>query len=334
MKPRMGRGVRLAVVALALVAACKSRGADNAAGSNAAGSSAASAASAAGSAAAGSGAAGSAAAGSDAVAAGSGAGSAAAAPPEADNKLPELRARELLEQQVALLAAGKNAELLALFAPGAVVLAPEARPADPSLDLVGRIGKPGAPARATIGKVAVGSNLSAIWLTAELAVTAGDGPARNVRAVEVLDGAQGWKIAVASFAETGKPRRAESSPGAVPAPTEAGPIAALLAAPEKLAASLLDDEDASVFVLGSEPGERGDGLVNAKLLAYKWRKAAFELAADDKVHEVRAAGWGYAIGHVNRLAPPGAPFRTSGLVVAIPSTSGGWSTVAAVFNAL
>jgi hypothetical protein len=263
--------------------------------------------------------------------------------PPADGTPPEVRARELMKKQLALLPDGKNAELLAMFAPGAVVLVPDARPVDVSLDLVSRIAllNPHATlVSATITDMEVGSAPGAIWFDAELAIVVTSSeegrPAHRiphtVRAVELLDGASGWKVAVASFAETRKAAKGSTTPGEVPAPTAAGPLAALLADPKQIAEAL--PEDPSPFVLGTEAGERAIGQANALLLATKWGKLKFELEAKDKVHEVHTAAWGYAIGNVNLTVPKDIPCRMSGLVLAIPKAPDGWTIVGVVYDAI
>jgi hypothetical protein len=327
--------LRFALGALSLVTACKKAAPDGsgsgsaAPGSNAVGSAVTPAV------ASGSGSGSTTSSGSGSSGSGSsGSGSATAdVPPVDDGKAPALRMRETIERQVALLMGNKNAELLAMFEPGAVVLVPDARAVDPSLDLVARIAGPGATV--TIGKnVEEGDSDGAIWLVADLEVSAG-GKSRTVRAVELLDGAKGWKVAVASFAETQPAKRGATTPGPIPAPTDAGPLSALLATPNKIATTLPEEDNApEMFVLGTQTDERGIAYGDAKLLAYKFGKLGFALEDKDKVHEVRTPKWGYAIANVNRLAPPDQPYRTSGLVIAIPAKDGAWSTVAAVYNAL
>lgn len=292
--------------ALVAVMGCGGKKADSTAGSGSGSGSATATAPATGS--------GSAAGPGSATAAGSGSGSAVD-----DGKAPAERTRELLEAQIAALTAGKNDVLLAMFAPDAVVLAPDAQPVGPKLDLVGRIG-----GAATLGKVEAGDAPGAIWLTAELDVTGKDGQHHQVRAVELLDGARGWKIAAASFAKLEAPA-ASGTASAIPAPTEAGPLSALLGAPNKLAGALLEEEEGpEVFLAGLEPADRAVGYVDAKLYAYKLGKQGVVLAPG-QVREVHTAAWGYAIANLG-------PKRMTGLVIALPPKDGGaWRVVGGAF---
>ena len=156
-----------------------------------------------------------------------------------------------------------------------------------------------------------------------------DGGHRAMHAVELLDGARGWKIAVASFAPVRSAASGTPPAATMPAPTPAGPLAALLAAPTKVSTDLLDDgEDGPlVFVVGPELADRAIGLVDAGLLAYKLGKQGITRAPTEPVHEVRTGTWGYAVANLG-------PKRMTGLVIALPGTSSTWRIVAAAYNAV
>lgn len=256
---------------------------------------------------------------------------------------PVARAQDLIDRQLAAVTAGDNDALRAMFAPGAELLAPNARVVKPNLDLVSRIALLNPHASLVSAKcksLVAGGTAGAVWLDAELEIvlTSSEPGQKShrithaMRVVELLDGASGWKIAAASFAEPQQATRKSATFGELPAPTDAGPLSKLLAAPADLASSLASDPN--VFVLGTELSERAVGPAAAKHQLTAWSKLTFTIEEKDKVHEVRTSAWGYAVANVNLVKGADDPFRMTGLVIAVPTASGGWSAVAVVYDAI
>jgi hypothetical protein len=254
-----------------------------------------------------------------------------------------VRAKELLDKQLAAVKAGDNNALRAMFAPNAELLLPDASVVEPSLDLVSRIAvlNPHASlVSAKVNNLAAGGTADAVWLDAELEIvltSSEEGHKAHtithaVRMVELLDGASGWKIAAASIALPQPATRKSATFGELPAATDQGPLSKLLASPGTAAGSL--GTDPSVFVLGTELAERAIGPDAAKQLLGKWSKLTFAIEEKDKVHEIRNAKWGYAMANINLVKGKDDPYRMTGLVIGVPTSSGSWSVVAVVYDAI
>ncbi len=266
----------------------------------------------------------------------------AKAPPAKSSPTPEERAKSLLEKQMKALPSD-NAALLATFAKDAVVMLPRvAAKIEPDLELGGQIAgmNPHAEMKGVkLSQLVAGGTAGMAWLAAELEITVasaepGEKPstaAHTVRAVELLDAASDWKVVAASFTEVRSLERLRESIGPIPSPTPAGPLVKLLAAPAELAAALSADP---VVVFGTDKAEQAIGQAAAKALLAKWRKLPLAIEEADKVREVRAASWGFAMADVNISKPGGSPYRMSGFLVAVPGPNGSWSVVAASYGAL
>ncbi|HUC00403.1 MAG TPA: hypothetical protein VMS11_11305 [Solirubrobacterales bacterium] len=265
----------------------------------------------------------------------------AKAPPAKSSPMPEERAKSLLEKQMKALPAD-NAALLATFAKDAVVMLPRvAAKIEPDLELGGQIAgmNPHAEMKgAQLSQLVAGGASSMAWLAADLEITVvsaepGEKPSsatHTVRAVELLDAASDWKVVAASFTEVRSLEQLRESLGPIPSPTPPGPLVKLLAVPDELAASLSADP---VVVFGTDKAERAVGRAAAKALLAKWRKLPLAIEEADKVREVCAASWGFAMADVNIPKPGGAPFRMSAFLVAVPGPSGSWSVVAVNYGA-
>lgn len=266
----------------------------------------------------------------------------AKAPPVKFSPTPEERAKALLEKQIKALPSD-NAALLATFAKDAVVMLPRvAAKIEPDLELGGQIAgmNPHAEMKGvSLGQFVAGGTAGMAWLAAELEITVasaepGEKPSsatHTVRAVELLDAASDWKAVAAAFTEVRSLEQLRESLGPIPSPTPPGLLVKLLAAPDQLAASLSADP---VVVFGTDKTERAIGQAAAKSLLAKWRKLALAIEEADKVREVRAANWGFAIVDVNIPKPGGSPYRMSAFLVAVPAPNGSWSVVAASYGAL
>ena len=150
-----------------------------------------------------------------------------------------------------------------------------------------------------------------------------------VRAIELLDGAADWKVAVASFTNVAPLYTFGTS--SIKNPTEPGPLANLLVSPRALADALGD----GAVVCGTDPSERGIGAADASALLGKWKKLAISLDPKSKLREVRTATFGYALANVRIVAKPGGDaYKLNAFVLALPHQDGAWSVVAAGYGAL
>jgi hypothetical protein len=325
------------VAALALVAACKSKKPDDTATvASGSGSAVGSGSGAVANVGAGSG------SGSGVTAGpGSGSGSSVAAVPVDDGIPPAKRLRSLLEKQVELVKAGDNAGLRAMFAPDAVVLIPEPAGDVATIDFANRLAAVANPKDLAIASVVGGNAPGAIWLTADLTYTANTKP-MTTRVVELLDGANGWKIATASIAAVKPPTDPPTTPNPppMPSPTDAGPLAKQLGAPSDLGAALAgaDGEPGAgpeAFIVGWEHVPDNGGYVNGVMLATKLGKLGVTADPKMKPHERKTAAWSYAVEDLVVGTGAQAP-RATGLAIAIPDAKDAtkWVTVAASFNAL
>jgi hypothetical protein len=253
---------------------------------------------------------------------------------------PEGRAKSVLAAQIAALQAGDDS-IIKTFSGDAVVLVPgprEAKTPDRGLrEAIARLSPHFSLKKIAIVKLVAGGNVDAVWFSGELAITAhGAEPGEKqhdtkttLRVTELVTAQAGWIAVAAAFSEPGKPLTSMYPPGAVPNPTEAGPLAALLAAPVQLDAAL--GSDASVTVFGTDAAERGYGAKAAHALVGTWSKLV--LAIDGKPREVRDKQWGYAITQLKWNKPKDQyPSWMSGLVIAVPAAGGKWSVVAVQYT--
>lgn len=322
--------VRPAITVLAVLVACKSKKPDATATSGSGtGSATAVVASGSGSATASG-------SGSGSTAAGGSGSSGSTAVSVDDGKPPAVRARALLVRQVELVKAGNSAELRAMFEPDAVILAPDPAAMSDSLDLAARFASTPKPADLALGDVVFGNVAGAIWIEADL--TYGGG--KTTRVVELLDGAQGWKIATASIATPKKLTASSGDPVAMPSPTDPGALSRLLGVPSELSASFLEsdpeDGDApTIFAVGWESSDRGIGYGDAKALVYNLGKKRMTVDPRMKPHEVKTAGWSYAL-EILDVTTGASASRLAALVIAVPDKTDPTKrvTVAASYNAL
>jgi hypothetical protein len=189
---------------------------------------------------------------------------------------------------------------------------------------------------ATFDHFTSGGNASVSWFTAELHFTVvnaepGYGLSTDkstIRAVELLDGSAGWKIAVAAFTSVATLQRTGSCK--IEHATPPGPLVSLLASPDELARTLAPD----AVVLGTDPGERGVGP-RAKALVGMWHKLKLSLDTKQHAREVHTATYGYGMTNVT-IEPArqgGTPRAMSGFVLALPGPKDTWSVVAASYGA-
>ncbi|HET7504008.1 MAG TPA: hypothetical protein VFK02_23470 [Kofleriaceae bacterium] len=189
---------------------------------------------------------------------------------------------------------------------------------------------------ATFDHFTAGGNAKLAWFTAELHFTVvssepGFGTTsekHTVRAVELLEGAAGWKVTVAAFTNVAKLQAVGSCE--ITEPTPAGPLIKLLVDPAALAAAL----DPAAVVMGTDPAERGAGAA-ARTLLGKWKTIKLSLDTTQKLRELHVPEYGYAMANV-KLEPPkpgGSPQAMSAFVLALPTPDGGWQVLAASYGA-
>jgi hypothetical protein len=244
---------------------------------------------------------------------------------------PTSRATKVLDAQIAGIK-GATSRPLDTFAPDATLLVPDPRSRSrPALEDAIRRTSPHEQLRgAKLQKVVAGGDDHAVWVSAELSLSIWSAepgtPAhlttRELRVTELLTADAGWKVVAAAFSEAHDPTM-EKSPGApIAGATEAGPLTALLAAPDKLAAAL----DKSAAVYGTARDERGYGAAAPKLVA-GWSKLALTIGGTPR--EARGEHVGFAIAYVDWARKGDKyPSRMAALVIGKPAASGGWSVVA------
>ena len=250
------------------------------------------------------------------------------------------RGRAVLKAQLAALA--NDETFIATFATQATVLTPlgSSEVHVPNAAVAASIAflNPHAEVKsATFDHFTSGGNAQVAWFAAELHLEIASrepgGPTATVKhtlhAIELLDGAADWKVAVAAFTNVAPLYTFGTS--SIEEPTDAGLLSNLLVSPDVLAGAL--GEGAVVF--GTDPGERGIGTTSAKALLAKWKKLTITFDPKSKVHEIRTATYGYAMANVNIVTKPGAEaYKLNAFVLALPVASGAWSVVGASYGAL
>ena len=263
-----------------------------------------------------------------------------AAPSSSAASSPDARGRAILKQQLASLADEDG--FAASFTKDATVLTPlgSSRVHAPNASVASAVAflNPHAQVKkATFDHYTSGGNSQVAWFAADLQLTIvshepGGPPStekHTVRAIELIDGAASWNVAVAAFTNVGP--LATYGTSTINDPTDAGPLTKLLVAPETLAGNLAD----GAVVFGTEPKERGVGTTEAKALLARWKKLTITLDTPSTVHEVRTGTYGYAIANVSLVTKPGAaPYKLNAFVLALPAAGNRWSVVGASYGAL
>jgi hypothetical protein len=247
---------------------------------------------------------------------------------------PAPKPETVLEAQLEALKqwADDDGPMQATFAKSAIVLFPngEEPVSEGSVGSQAAILNPGTTLKsATYDHFKSGSHDNVMWFSADLHVTTREGShtkTRTIRAIELLDGAEDWKVVVAAFTNVGKLAESGSSPIANATPADV--LTKLLVAPDALAAALAPD----AVVLGTDPGERGEGDGAKKLLA-TWHKLQLTIDAAQKTREIHTASYGYAMANVVLKPAKGDEGAMNAFVLAIPAPGGAWSVVAASYGA-
>jgi hypothetical protein len=265
---------------------------------------------------------------------------AAKSPAATASDSPDARGRAVLKAQLAALA--DNDAFAATFAPQATVLtssgANEVHVSDSHAASAIASMNPHAEIKsATFDHFTAGSAGQVAWFAADLHITVLSHEPENppssetttVRAIELLDGAAGWKVTVAAFTNVAKLNKTGACN--IRDVTDVGPLTNLLTSPTTIASTL--GEGAVVY--GTDPGERGLGTKDAKALLAKWKDLTVTLDSPPKVHEVRGATYGYAMATVHVVTKPGGPaYRLNAFVLALPAAGGKWSVIGTSFGAL
>jgi hypothetical protein len=262
-------------------------------------------------------------------------------PSETTYDTPEARARSVLRTQLAAL--DRDDDFGGTFVPGAIVLTPagtmDAHAPDGGAG--GQIADLNPHAEvdsASYDHFASGAVGPLIWFAADVHITVTSHEPENPpstdslsrRAIELLDGNAGWKVAAAAFTNVGN-MHLDGRFSEISEPTAAGPLTRLLLSPPALAAALADN----AVVYGTDPGERGASGKEARALLAKWKKLAITLDTPAQVREVRGATYGYAMANVNVTTKPGGlAYRLDAFVIAVPAADGKWSVIAASYGAL
>ena len=254
---------------------------------------------------------------------------------------PDSRGRAIVAAQLAAVQHWTDATpMIATFAPAAVILFPNGErtveQANGIAESIAFLNPHSVVKTATFDHFTSGGNASVSWFTAELHFTVVStepqykaiSEQHTIRTIELLDGAAGWKVAVAAFANVAKlsPDGASHIKDATPP----GPLVDLLAAPEALAGAL----DAGAVVFGTDPGERGVGA-DAKALVGRWKKLKLSLDVAQKAREVHTATYGYGMTNVQMPAAKASdyPLGMTAFVLALPGPGDTWSVIAASYGA-
>jgi hypothetical protein len=253
---------------------------------------------------------------------------------------PDARGRAVLKAQLAAL--DDNGAFAATFASKATVLTPdgvtEVHESDAAAGASIASLNPHAEIQsATFDNFTSGSAGQVAWFGADLHITVSSHEPESppnleqhtVRAIELLDGAAGWKVSVAAFTRVGNMHKMGTT--FVREVTDVGPLTSLLTSPTAIVGAL----GGSAVVYGTDPGERGLGTKDAKALLAKWKNLAITLDSPPKVHEVRGSTYGYTMAYVHVVTKPGGPaYRLNAFLLALPTPDGKWSVIGASFGAL
>lgn len=253
---------------------------------------------------------------------------------------PDTRGRAVLKAQLAALA--DEHAFMATFADKATVLTPvgcsEVHESDAGAATAIASMNPHAEIKsATFDHFMSGSAGQLAWFAADLHITVVSHEPENppsttnstVRAIELLDGAAGWKVTVAAFTSVSKLSKTGTSE--IRDITAVGPLTNLLTSPAALADALGD----GAVVYGTDPVERGLGTADAKALLARWKSLSVTLDASPKVHEVHGARYSYTMANLHiTLKPGGTQYRVNGFVLALPVAGGKSSVIGASFGAL
>jgi len=253
---------------------------------------------------------------------------------------PESRGKAILQAQLAAVKKWSDPDpMVATFAKGAVVLLPQGEetlggPRDIASGIA-FLNPHSTVKEATYDHFTAGGNASVAWFGAELHFTVvstepGYGTStekHTVRAIELLDGSAGWKVAVAAFTNVAKLQ--EQGSCEIEDKTEPGPLAELITGPHSLARALAAD----AIVFGTDPSERGAGA-SAKALVASWHDLGLSTDLNQGIREIHNSTYGYAMMDVHLASPKlGKSLAMSAFLLALPGPDNTWSVVALSYGA-
>ena len=252
---------------------------------------------------------------------------------------PATRGKTLIDAEVASLKSGNAKALFALFDPDAVLLAatPKKVSGDELIANLGDLTPHGTIKAVKVVKLVAGGDDKVVWVMADLAITKLNQepqfPATtktvSIHTTQLLAADAGWKVVAVTAAESHEAERSRDVLPMKGTTGDVGPLAALAAAPDKLAAALAADPN--VVVVGNEK-EYAVGAGAAKKLLATW--GSRKLSVNGKVREVHKDNYGFVQANVDWEEPGGKPYRFMAQVIALPKADGSWSVVAAQYLAL
>lgn len=254
---------------------------------------------------------------------------------------PAQHARAILDAQVAALTDHTKPRLELTFDPKSVMLGMGGGVEFENLSVdLNQIFAGGSPhsviKKAKVASFAGGGTDSAVWFTAEIAITIRNHEpesrpvteSHTIRLTElvVADGAT-WKVVASVLDEPRSPTASDRQRSSVEGSTTAGPLAALPASMPALKAALANDP--GVVVIGTDKGERAVGAKAARKLLDRWSKLKLEM--DTKVREVRTKTWGFVQSNID-MAKGKERYRMAVLLIALPNDDGTWRVGAAHYT--
>lgn len=251
---------------------------------------------------------------------------------------PADHARKIVSAQLEALRASDSDALKLTFAPDAVIIGlasdkPASALVASEIVFDRMVNGPGDITKARTASIVAGGDAKTLWWTAEVVLSGTFREAgtttptwtQKYRLSELAthDGAA-WKVVAAVF-DTGTKNlpevTAEDTPDAFAGATDAGPLTAMLAAPATIATSITTD--ASAFVIGTAPGERGIGKAAKKTIG-GWKKLSLSISGTPR--EVRTATHGFAQATVDWKKGK-TTYRMVGVIFAVPRRDGSWQPV-------
>jgi len=130
-----------------------------------------------------------------------------------------------------------------------------------------------------------------------------------------------WKVIAAEFGRVGTPKRDENTQSSIQGATKRLTMTKFLVDPKQMAFQLPAKDD-TVFVFGTDKGEKAVGAVAAKKLLESWKGLKLEIQGD--VREIEGTGYGFVHANINWVKPGGPPYRMRALVIATAEKSQPW----------
>jgi len=251
------------------------------------------------------------------------------------------KAKAILDAQLAAIRSNDAAALAATFSSDAIVLVPDPRLAQAETtglrEAIAQLNPHSTLHGISVTKLVANANDSAVWWSAECTIKVVDAEpeytpsARTsvIRITELATRESNWKVVAAAFAELTAPApSSEASKLDDQSTTAAGALTPLAGDAGQLDAQLAS----SAVVFGTDKGEAAFDAAAAHKLLKSWAKLKFSVAG--KSRELHGKDWGFAITSVDWQQPKEKHLaRMSALVIATPTTSGGWQVVAAQYTA-